>query len=64
MERSITFKNYKGYTTDLRKTLSVRFGLTVKNEQIHKYLNGDIILRADMTDEQYERIKVWESEMS
>lgn len=62
--KQIIFTNYKGYTSDLKRTLSVRFGLTLKNDQIHKYLNGDIIIKAPMTEAQEQRIKVWRDEMS
>lgn len=64
MKRKIIFTNYKGYTTDLRKTLAIRFGLTVKQDQIRKFMNGDVCVEAEMTDAQYERIKVWRDEMS
>ncbi len=64
MKRQIIFTNYNGYQTDLRKTLAIRFGLNVKQDQIKKYLNGDIILSADMTDEQFKKIEAWKNAMS
>lgn len=63
MKRTIVLGQYKGYLSDLRRTLSVRFGVTAKSSQLIKHINGDVVIKdVEMTDAQESRIKVWRDE--
>lgn len=63
MKRTIVLGQYKGYLSDLRRTLSVRFGVKAKSSQLIKHINGDVVIKdVEMTDAQESRIKVWRDE--
>lgn len=63
MKKTIILGQYKGYLSDLRKTLFIRFGVNAKYDQLIKYLNGDVVIKnVEMTDAQEKRIKVWRDE--
>ena len=63
MKRTIVLGKYQGYLSDLRRTLSVRFGVNAKFNQLVKHINGDVVIKdVEMTDAQETRIKVWRDE--
>lgn len=63
MKKTIVLGQYKGYLSDLRKTLFIRFGVSAKPNQLIKHLNGDVVIKeVGMTDDQERRIKVWRDE--
>lgn len=63
MKRTIVLGQYQGYLSDLRKTLSVRFGVTAKSAQLIKHMNGDVVIKdVEMTEAQESRIKAWRDE--
>ena len=63
MKRTIILGQYKGYLSDLRKTLFIRFGVNAKSSQLIKHINGDVVIKdVEMTDAQETRIKVWRDE--
>ena len=63
MKKTIILGQYKGYLSDLRRTLSVRFGVNAKYDQLIKHLNGDVVIKnVEMTEAQEKRIKVWRDE--
>lgn len=63
MKRTIILGKYKGYLSDLRKTLFVRFGVNAKFNQLVKHINGDVVIKdVEMTEAQETRIKAWRDE--
>ncbi len=59
MIREITFNNYPLFVSDLRRTLSLRFGLKLKPNQVIRDFDGITKVRAEMSDEQYVKIVSW-----
>ena len=60
MKKKIVLGQYQGYLSDLKKTLFLRFGLSVKPDQLVKRMNGDVVIKdVGMTDEQERRIIAW-----
>lgn len=63
MKRTIILGQYKGYLSDLRKTLFIRFGVNAKFNQLIKHINGDVVIKdVEMTETQETRIKAWRDE--
>ncbi len=63
MKRTIVLGQYKGYLSDLRKTLFIRFGVNAKFNQLIKHINGDVVIKdVEMTEAQETRIKAWRDE--
>ena len=63
MKKTIVLGQYKGYLSDLRRTLFIRFGVSAKADQLIKHLNGDVVIKdVGMTDDQEQKIKAWRDE--